>query len=458
MNGWLWTLATIAGVFAVLLLVLAIWLWRSGVSRSQAAAFLRASGVDLVRLPGRLRRLAVDPRVPRRARWWLIGLAIYVASPIDPIPDFIPIIGLLDEAFLVPVVLIRVKRLIPPEVWAEYFPPRSTGSATGPYGRQRDPEPRSAPVNKEGLVPAEPTQVEKVTIDVSLVRRLVAAQFPDWADLPIRPVAFDGWDNRTFHLGEEMTVRLPSAAGYAAQVEKEQRWLPRLAPLLPLPIPVPLGLGRPAEGYPWPWSVYRWLDGEIATTGRIADLRQFATALAGFLTALQRIDASGGPPPGPHNVHRGGSLTVYDRETRDAIVALAGTIDTRAATDVWEAALAASWHGAPVWFHGDVATGNLLLRNGRLGAVIDFGTSGVGDPACDVVIAWNLFGGESREAFRAGLSLDPATWARGRGWALWKALIVSAGLPGPNPTEAANARRVIAAVLADHRHDAGHGR
>lgn len=125
MNGWLWTLATVAAVFVLLLLALALWLWRSGVSRSQAAAFLRATGVDLVRLPGRLRRLAGDPRVPRRARWWLIGLAIYVASPIDPIPDFIPVLGLLDEAFLVPIVLIRVKRMIDPDVWAEYFPPRS---------------------------------------------------------------------------------------------------------------------------------------------------------------------------------------------------------------------------------------------------------------------------------------------------------------------------------------------
>jgi len=125
MNGWLWLLLVAAGVLLLPPLALALWLWRSGVSRSQAAAFLRAAGVDLVRLPGRLRRLASDPRVPRRARWWLIGLAIYVASPIDPIPDFIPIIGLVDEAVLVPIVLIRVKRMIDPDVWAEYFPPRS---------------------------------------------------------------------------------------------------------------------------------------------------------------------------------------------------------------------------------------------------------------------------------------------------------------------------------------------
>ena len=186
--------------------------------------------------------------------------------------------------------------------------------------------------------------------------------FQQWADLPIRPVDFGGWDNRTFHLGEQMTVRLPSAAGYALQVEKEQRWLPRLAPLLPLPIPVPLAMGQPGDGYPWHWSVYRWLDGETATIERIADLRQFAIDLAHFLVALHQIDATGGPPPGPHNFYRGGPLTVYDAETRQAIAALDGTIDTDAATEVWEAALKATWHGSPVWVHGDVAAGNLLVK------------------------------------------------------------------------------------------------
>lgn len=144
-------------------------------------------------------------------------------------------------------------------------------------------------------------------IDTALVTRLIATQFPEWADLPIKQVEFGGWDNRTFHLGEHMVVRLPSAGAYAAQVEKEHRWLPRLAPLLPLPIPVPLARGDPGDGYPWHWSVYRWLDGEIATVERITDLRQFATVLAQFLAVLQQIDATGGPPPGPHNFFRGGS-------------------------------------------------------------------------------------------------------------------------------------------------------
>jgi aminoglycoside phosphotransferase (APT) family kinase protein len=292
----------------------------------------------------------------------------------------------------------------------------------------------------------------KFQVDVSLVGRLVSTQFPQWADLPIRPVKHDGWDNWTFHLGEEMIVRLPSAAGYALQVEKEQRWLPRLAPLLPLPIPVPLAMGKPDDHYPWHWSVYRWLDGEIATIERIADLRQFATTLAHFLVALQRADATGGPPPGQHNFWRGGPLTVYDGETRQALKTLEGTIDTDAAEAVWEAALAATWRGSPVWFHGDVAYGNLLVKNGQLCAVVDFGTSGVGDPACDLSIAWTLFEGESRDVFRAALPLDDATWARGRGWTLWKALITLADLADTNSREAITSRRVIDEVLADHEH------
>jgi aminoglycoside phosphotransferase (APT) family kinase protein len=238
------------------------------------------------------------------------------------------------------------------------------------------------------------------------------------------------------------------------RVEKEQHWLPRLAPLLPLPIPVPMAMGEPAEGYPWHWSIYRWLDGEVATIERIADLRQFATALANFLVALQRADAAGGPPPGQHNFFRGGPLTVYDGETRQALDALDGKIDTDAATAVWDAALAATWHGSSVWFHGDISYGNLLVENGRLSAVIDFGTSGVGDPSCDLAIAWTLFEGESRDSFRTALPVDDATWARGRGWTLWKALIVFAGLAGANPLEAEKSRRVIDEVLADHR-DAG---
>jgi aminoglycoside phosphotransferase (APT) family kinase protein len=289
----------------------------------------------------------------------------------------------------------------------------------------------------------------KIAIDTDLVRRLVDTQFPQWRHLPVSPVAFGGWDNRTFHLGDGMTVRLPSAAPYSLQVEKEHRWLPRLAPFLSLPIPTPLAMGKPAQGYPWHWSVYRWIEGETAKTARITDLRAFAIALADFLVALRRIDPTGGPGPGQHNFYRGGPLTVYDGEARLAIAALEGRIDTQAATVVWESALAATWHGSPVWFHGDVAWGNFLVVNGDLSAVIDFGTSGVGDPACDLAITWTFFEDDSREVFRRRIAFDDATWARGRGWTLWKALITVAGHDS-NQAEAARQRRVIDEVLADH--------
>jgi aminoglycoside phosphotransferase (APT) family kinase protein len=247
-----------------------------------------------------------------------------------------------------------------------------------------------------------------------------------------------------------MTVRLPSAEGYVLQVEKEQRWLPVLAPHLPLPIPVPLAKGAPGEGYPCPWSIYRWLDGEIATIGRIDDLRRFATALADFLAALQQTDATDGPPAGQHSFFRGAPLDVYDPETRTAIAALDGRIDTDTATAVWDAALESTWQRPPVWFLGDVAVGNLLVKDGQLSAVIDFGCSGVGDPACDLVIAWTFLSGESRRAFRSAMQLDDATWARARGWALWKALITVAGQPAAPSIQGTQSRRVIEEVLADH--------
>ncbi|MGH6858783.1 MAG: aminoglycoside phosphotransferase family protein [Phyllobacterium sp.] len=288
------------------------------------------------------------------------------------------------------------------------------------------------------------------TIDISLVRRLIDSQFPHWSGLAVAPVKSGGWDNRTFHLGRHMTVRLPSAAAYALQVEKEQRWLPRLGPFLPLPVPVPLAMGRPSDDYPWHWSIYRWHEGETALRGRIADLDRFAAALAGFLAALQAIDTEGGPLPGPHNFFRGGPPAYYDGETRRALASLEGRIDTAAAAAVWEAALSSPWRGTPVWFHGDVSAGNLLVKNGRLAAVIDFGTCGIGDPACDLSIAWTLFDDESRKAFRAALPLDEETWARARGWTLWKALIVHAGLADTTSHEAALSRRIIEAVLADH--------
>src|SRR5258706_10640689 len=197
-------------------------------------------------------------------------------------------------------------------------------------------------------------------IDDGLVRRLVMSQFPHWGNLPIEPVQVGGWDNRSFRLGESMVVRLPSSAEYEAQVAKEHQWLPKLAPLLPQPIPSPLALGEPAEGYPWKWSIYRWLEGDTASTERIADLRDFASSVAKFLDALQPIDSSGGPAPGRHNFYRGGPLATYDSDARHAIAALEGSIDVGAAMKGWEVALATTWQHSPLWIHGDCDAGKLL--------------------------------------------------------------------------------------------------
>ena len=291
------------------------------------------------------------------------------------------------------------------------------------------------------------------TIDVQLVHHLISEQFPQWAALPVAPIVPGGWDNRTFRLGDRMTVRLPSAEGYLLQVEKEQHWLPILAPQLPVPIPAPIALGQPSEDFPWPWSVYGWIDGETSSATNIRDLASFAADVAGFLVALREIDATDGPLPGPHNFFRGSPPEVYDSETRQAIVDLDSTIDGAAASEVWNAALTSQWQFEPVWFHGDISAGNLLVTDGALSAIIDFGTSGIGDPACDLVIAFTLFSGRSRDVFRSGVALDDATWARARGWAIWKALIVAAGSAGSHSprSEATKARRVIDEVIADHR-------
>lgn len=283
----------------------------------------------------------------------------------------------------------------------------------------------------------------ELVIDAALARALVAAQFPHWAHLPVTPVAFGGWDNRTFHLGDAMTVRLPSRSYYREQVEKEQLWLPRLAQQLPLPIPVPIAMGEPAESFPWRWSIYGWIEGETAARGEIADRVAFALDLAGFLNALEAADATDGPLPGTHNFFRGGRTSTYDQETRNAIAVLGDRIDGAAALALWEAGLATTWDKPPVWLHGDVSPGNMLVREGRLSAVIDFGSSGIGDPACDLAIAWTFFDGEARDAFREARPIDPDTWTRGAAWALWKALIVKAKAPGANQGETALSQKVL---------------
>ncbi len=301
-----------------------------------------------------------------------------------------------------------------------------------------------------GAPPRARMHADEVFTDAAQVRRLLASQFPHWAALPLRPVRSHGTDNTIYRLGADMTVRLPRRPSAVAQVERERHWLPRLAPHLPLPIPVPLAVGEPGEGCAWPWSVCPWLAGENPVPGRIEDEAGLARDLAAFVLALRRIDSPQGPPPGRHNFGRGAPLALRDPAVRAALQALAGTIDVEATAAMWKRDLHAPvWDGAPMWIHGDLNAGNLLLRDGRLSGVIDFGGMAVGDPACDLLAAWYLFGREARRAFRAALMADDASWARGRGWALSMALIGLSYYKDTSPAIAANALRAIDAILTD---------
>jgi aminoglycoside phosphotransferase (APT) family kinase protein len=291
---------------------------------------------------------------------------------------------------------------------------------------------------------------DEFEIDESLVRELLESQFPEWADLSLEVLPSSGTDNVMVRLGGDKAVRLPRHERASGQVEIEHLWLPRIAPQLPLGVPEPLALGRPDRGFPWPWSIGRWLEGSPATTDQIAEPRQAAMALGQFVAAMQQIDLPDGPSPSVSNSFRGIPLRHRDVPTRHALAQLRGTIDTDAASEAWDEALRApAWERPGVWLHGDLQVGNLLARDGRLDAVIDFGCLCVGDPACDVMAAWTYLTGETRETFRAQLSVDDATWARGRGWALSMGLIALPYYRGTNPVFTDVAQRMVLEVLAD---------
>jgi aminoglycoside phosphotransferase (APT) family kinase protein len=291
---------------------------------------------------------------------------------------------------------------------------------------------------------------DEIDIDETLVRSLLASQFPNWADLPLAFYPSSGTDNVIVRLGGDMAVRLPRHARASGQAQAEHIWLPRLAPLLPLSVPEPMAMGRPDEDFPWPWSIGCWLEGEPATPEHIEEPRQAAVALGRFVAAMQRIDHPGGPTPGVRNSFRGAPLAYRDGQTRYALSVLQETVDTEAASRAWEAALRAPpWDGPDVWLHGDLQVGNLLAQDGRLGAVIDFGCLSMGDPACDVMVAWTYLTAETREWFRSELAVNDATWQRARGWALTMGLIALPYYQETNPAFADVARRMVREVLAD---------
>ncbi len=288
---------------------------------------------------------------------------------------------------------------------------------------------------------------DEIETDVALLRRLLAGQFPRWADLPIEPVVSYGTDHDIYRLGDHLAARLPRIGWATEQVAREAEWLPKLAPHLPLAVPVQLAIGRPAEGYPFDWSVCEWLPGEDANAG-IDDLEQAAVDLAAFVDALRRVDIAGAHPRGPGG--RGAPLVELDKTVRRSIERLGDRIDGNAALASWEESLGASpWHGDAVWVHGDLLPGNLLVVDRRLSAVIDFGCLNVGDPACDLQPAWNVFEGDSRARYRAELQADDASWLRGRGWALFQAVVALPYYWDTNPGMIRQALHALMQVLAD---------
>lgn len=287
-------------------------------------------------------------------------------------------------------------------------------------------------------------------INVELAIRLINEQFPEWANLDVRPVKNGGNDNRTFHLGDNMSLRLPSSEHYVPQVEKEQEWLPKLARKLSLPISTPIAKGNPSKAYPFPWSVNMWLQGETLAHDNINNINQFARDLGSFLKEFQAIDASGGPLAGKHNFYRGGNIAIYDKETRDAIEQNKDILNSSFLKEIWELALDSKWTETPVWVHGDIAPGNILVKDGELCAVIDFGMVGVGDPSCDATMAWTFFDNTSRKVFKNTLNMDDDTWNRARGWALWKALITYNANRKSNKAIAEEAYKIIKIIEQDY--------
>jgi aminoglycoside phosphotransferase (APT) family kinase protein len=285
---------------------------------------------------------------------------------------------------------------------------------------------------------------DEVDIDAGLVGRLVAEQFPHLADLPITEVRSTGTVNAIYRLGDRLCARLPRVAEWAPDLDREWRWLPELAPRLPLRVPEPVGRGRPGGSYPFSWTIYGWIDGQPYADGLVDDERRAAEDLARFVVDLRRIDPVGAP--------RGGRrpLRELDAVTREVIESARGVIDGDAAVAAWERALRApAWAGSPVWIHSDLLRPNVLVRDGRVCAVIDFGGVGVGDPAADVIAAWSVFGRAGRGVFRAALEVDDGTWERARGFALHQAALIVPYYGETNPGFAASARRTIEEVLAD---------
>ena len=285
---------------------------------------------------------------------------------------------------------------------------------------------------------------DEVEVSALLVQQLVESQLPNLSDLDVCRIDSIGTVNAMFRLGSDLCVRLPINPGWADDLNRELLWLDHLRPHLPLSIPEPVATGDPGLGYPFRWAVYRWLEGSVYSEELIADETESAKSLASFIRDLQRIDASGAPASGRP------PLRELDAATRWAIEAIGESDPDSPLTDAWEISLATpAWDGVPVWRHCDLLPSNLLLDEGHLNAVIDFGSVGIGDPAADVIAAWTVFGSSGRAAFREQLDIDSTTWDRARGFALHQALLIIPYYSTSNPDFAAMARRAVREILSE---------
>jgi aminoglycoside phosphotransferase (APT) family kinase protein/RimJ/RimL family protein N-acetyltransferase len=294
--------------------------------------------------------------------------------------------------------------------------------------------------------PDDPVQmhVDEVLTDAALVRRLLLAPHPQWADLPIERVPSAGTDNAMYRLGDDLVVRLPRIDWAMENVAKEQRWLPVLAPHLPLAVPLPVAEGEPTEEFPYPWGVTQWLPGRMATPAELDDPVQAAKDLAAFVRALRAVD----PTDGPRH-RRGAPLRHADRTVRDGLGRLDGEVDVDALLHLWDEAVAAPEHdGPPTWFHGDLSYLNVLATDGRVSGIIDWGTCGVGDPAIDMIVAWSLLPPGARDVYRDELDVGDAEWARGKGWVVTGAFGI-AYYRYTNPVLVADKVQAITAMLEE---------
>jgi aminoglycoside phosphotransferase (APT) family kinase protein len=273
---------------------------------------------------------------------------------------------------------------------------------------------------------------------------------PEYSSLPLQRVASGGTENAVFRLGDDLAVRLPLRPGAVAGLLKEIRWLPALAPHLTLAVPEVVSTGLPGRDYPYPWALVRWLPGDDAGRVPLKSLQEAAKALAEFVRELRGIDTADAPLPGTEGFGRGGPLAERDPAFRAALEQCVDLIDVPSVRAVWDGALAASaWEERPAWLHADLIPGNLLVRDGRVAGVLDFGAMATGDPAYDVTPAWFVLDGDSRPSFRRLVEADEMTWRRARGLALSQAVIALPYYLHSNPSMVTMARRAIGEVLAD---------